>query len=372
MAGFIMKQVAWMGGQSGSTAADVRDRAKQILTRVANLLIESTMWELDTDHNSTTTSYMSNSATEASQTAFVLFLKSKLVEAGSTPEKLMLGYSIGNNIVNAPFGFRCNSNSMMCLEGLFTSMIPAGSSSTFGNTWLAEGFIPADATLVMSSTSSNNYNNYNMAYRNAAATTYHAQIVTDGHIISFRMYAGSSWGHWWFVGPIIKTLAHPTVDILPTSKMLSMSYMQNGYEGSANDISGYGSGLFYDYVDSSRIEKYNQIEFFNAEGNHIQSDSGRGIFFSSSTELNSSRISNSSITGFNRWTAIYIGVHSGDPTAHYVVKGDGMKGYLDTNFLRHVRTDYTFGQTFDDGNFIYIGHGLAMGWDPTNGPLNAA
>ena len=106
----------------------------------------------------------------------------------------------------------------------------------------------------------------------------------------------------------------------------------------------------------------------------MQSADGHGIFFESSYEQTSPIVSNSSITGFNRWAAIYIGIMSGDPTSHYIVRGDGMKGYLDTNFLRHVgvNSGYSFGQTFDDGNFIYIGNGTVMGWDASNGPLNAA
>lgn len=368
--GFKMQQMKWLRDQAGSTTVE---RAQYILSGVANLLITTGLWEIDTAHHpgGTTTEFM----VASSNTIHVLFLKSTVFESGHTPEKLMLGYSTGVNIVPAPFGFRYNTNDMYSLSGLFYSMIPSDSSAVFGNTWLGEGFIPGDATLVLSpsSLSDGMSASYTMAGASTTTDTFHAQVVTNGHIIAFRMYRNSNYGSLGVIGPIIATLAHPSVDNLVTSKMLCMSiYGSRGGSSSegSSTLNSYNSSFFYDYVSSDRVNCYNKIEFFNAENKHIQSENGHGIFYDSSSTLNSDRISNSSITGFNRWTALYIGVHSSDPTTHYVVMGDGMKGYLDTNFIRHVRAAYNFGQTFDDGNFVYIGNGIALGWDPTNGPLN--
>lgn len=369
--GFKMQQMKWLRDQAGSTTVE---RAQYILSGVANLLITTGLWEIDTSHHpgGTTTEFMTGN----SNTIHALFLKSTVFESGHTPEKLMIGYSTGTNVVPAPFGFRYNQNYMFSLSGLFYSMIPADSSAVFGNTWLGEGFIPGEATLVGGPASYDNGTSasYTMAGVGTTTSTFHAQVITNGHIIAFRMYRDSNYGHLGIIGPIIATLAHPSVDNLSTSKMLSMaiysSRSSSSYPEGNGYLNSYDSSFFYDYINSSRVNMFNQIEFFNAENKHIQSENGHGIFYDSSSSLNSDRVSNSSITGFNRWTAIYIGVHSSDPTSHYVVMGDGMKGYLDTNFIRHVRAAYTFGQTFDDGNFVYIGNGIALGWDPTNGPLN--
>lgn len=368
-----MRQTKWLVEQAGST---VFERAKYILFKVVDLLIDTGKWELDIDHhpNQTKEEYITGNK----DTVIVLFMKSTVFETGHTPEKLMIGYSIGSNTIPAPFGFNYNATKMAILVGLFTSMIPADSNQIFGNSWLAEEFIPTDATLVTSGASKNDSfsNHYCMAgVSTSSSSTYHAQIVTNGHIILFRMYKDSDIGTIWFLGSAIGTLAHPTMDIRPTAKMLNMHITVSYTEGTLLNRNGYSSGSddnpLYDYVSSNRTDLYNFIEFCSADGTHIQSNNNHGIFFNSSSTLNSERISNSSITGFNRWTAIYIGVHSSDPTSHYVVKGDGLKGYIDTNFLRHVRTGntYTFGQTFDDGNFVYIGYGLALGWDPSNGSL---
>lgn len=366
--GFIMRQAKWLQNDMGSTTAA---KAQYILSTVANLLIDTGFWEIDISHhpNGTTEEFITGN----SSTVHLLFLKSTVVESGHTPEKLMIGYSTGNNVVPAPFGFRYNSSYMYCLHGLFWGMIPVDSPEEYTNEWLGEGFIPSTSTLVGGPAHSNNSwagGSYTFATRSTTTATFHAQIVTNGHIVSFRLYTDTYHGSWGIVGPIIGTLAHPSIDTASTSKMLNMMIYSGGQEGSGT-LNSLSSNFFRDTTESDRIDKYNRIEFFNAEGNHIQSENGHGIFYDSSSELNSDRVSNSSITGFNRWTAIYIGVHSSDPTTHYVVKGDGLKGYLDTNFLRHVRNSgYSFGQTFDDGNFVYIGNGLAMGWDPSNGPIN--
>ena len=373
-----MRQTKWLINQAGSTVAE---RAKYILFATADLLIDTGLWELDTNHhpNKTKDEFIANS----NNTVFVLFLKSTSYESGHIPEKLMLGYSSSaKNTVPVAFSFAYDSSGRNGLLGLFTSMIPADCDKEFGSTWLCDNFIPTEASLVASScqmTSNSDYSHYSMAGASTSYTyTYHSQIVTDGHIILFRLYRDTNIGSTWFVGPAITTLAHPTMDTLPTNKMLNM-HITISSNSTSSPCEGYAyiwnasdnSGLLYGGVGDSYINKYNMIEFCNAEGTHIQSSNNHGIFYFSLNTLNSTRISNSSITGFNRWTAICIGVHSSDPTTHYVVKGDGLKGYINTNFLRHVNTSlYTVGQTFDDGNFVYIGCGLALGWDPSNGTFN--
>lgn len=373
-----MRQTKWIGGQTNTAA----ERAEFIVKAVANLLIDTgTGWALDTTHNTTVDDYMVDK--ESDPQVFVLFLTS------THGEKLMLGYSISYNTrIPAPFGFYVSSSYTTYIHGLFTSMIPAGSSSVFGQTWLGEGFIPTDATLVHSACFNNNTGSSyqkGMARENKSGYTYHAQVITNGSIIGFRMYININVGTWWFTGPIIGTLAHPTMDTLPTAKMLSIPFRYGISEEGSNETNSRirdniedgseGGSQYYWYCKSYYGNKENYIEadLFRADGEHMQSAEGHGIFLESSVKQTANIISNSSITGFNRWSAYYIGICSGDPTSHYIVKGDGMKGYLDTNFLRQVNPRlYSFGQTFDDGNFIYIGDGVAMGWDSTNGPLNDA
>jgi len=366
--GFIMKQATWLGGQTNT----VFERAVSIVQSIANLLLETnTGWSLDVSHNATVDDYMID--TEGNPKVAVLFLKS------TNGEKLMIGYSTNKNLViQAPFGFLYSAAQISCVYGLFTSMIPSGSSSTFGMSWLAEGFIPVDATLVHSASmgSPGASGLKSVAELNTNNITYRAQVVTNGSIVSFRIFNELQYGSWWFVGPIISTLAHQSMDTLPTAKMASIRYFGGIAEGSGSTTTvslnsgSSDSSYWWHSCSPSFYDKFTQIDIFRADGEHIQSSGGHGIFIVSDESQTSTIVSNSSITGFNRWSAYYIGVMSADPTAHYIVKGDGMKGYFDTNFLRKVNSSlYAFGQTFDDGNFVYIGNGVAMGWDSTNGSL---
>ena len=51
-------------------------------------------------------------------------------------------------------------------------------------------------------------------------------------------------------------------------------------------------------------------------------------------------------------------------TTRRVVPGSGLKGFLDPEMILAIRTNlYQRGQTFDGGNFIYVGAGLLMPWD---------
>lgn len=283
----------------------------------------------------------------------------------------MIGYSINGYNTEVPFGYPFSESIASGVTvGLFCSMIPAGSPQSFGSDPTTEGFLVNDATKIHGSfLASRLLDSYSVAFRNRGSTTYHAQIITDGRTVVFRINRENRMGSMWFVGPVIETLAHPTMDNAPTAKMLSKHLVyHNSSEAGDSDSSSWG----YEFWRSigSYYNQYNRVDLFNAVGNHLHSSNGHDIFFTSDSQLLSTLISNSSIAGFNRLAAISCGVMSPDPTTHYIVQGDGLKGYLDTNFIRSVLNTYTIGQTFDDGNFVYIGDGIALGWDPSNGAFN--
>ena len=57
---------------------------------------------------------------------------------------------------------------------------------------------------------------------------------------------------------------------------------------------------------------------------------------------------------------------SANPSETGVVQGDGFKGYLSTDVIRCVRADkFSRGQLFDGGQFVYVGGGIAIPWDPS-------
>jgi len=68
----------------------------------------------------------------------------------------------------------------------------------------------------------------------------------------------------------------------------------------------------------------------------------------------------------NRWTPVGVYINAVDHNTYCVVPGDGFKGYIDTDLLRGVNPNYSYGQLLAGGDFVYLGCGFAIGWDSSN------
>jgi hypothetical protein len=68
-----------------------------------------------------------------------------------------------------------------------------------------------------------------------------------------------------------------------------------------------------------------------------------------------------------RWTPCYVYYATQDQTANGIVSGDSFKGFIDTDLMRGVNPQTPLGQVLGaNGEFIHIGGGFAIGWDPNN------
>lgn len=366
MAGFLMRTTFWLGAVEGNSDAE---RARWLLKSFANLLLQTNPggvvgegWTLDPRNPTVDDIYM-----PVSNRAFILFLISK------SGAKLMLGYSLCGISFSKPFSY----SNRLYMDGLFFSMIPAGSSSVFGTTYGQDDFIPLDATwptafsqadYSSSSSTPSLSDSYSLAHRWEAGYTYHIGVLTNGDTILFRIWDGSYYGNMIMIGPIIKTLAHPTMDTLPTSKMLVWRLTQYSndlhyYEAGRMSYWGSNSSSGSPLVGVGSRAYHNstwKCDLFRADGEHLTNYT-TNVFFTGMTSLTGTNVANATITGFYRWVALCIGVATDDPTANYIVRGDGFKGYLDTDFIRYTST----GGRLDDGNFYGLGN-LAFGWDPSN------
>ena len=74
----------------------------------------------------------------------------------------------------------------------------------------------------------------------------------------------------------------------------------------------------------------------------------------------------SALSNKTSFSPIIIGHNSTDMETYGVVPGCGYKGYLNTDFLRIVYRGFSYGTLLDGGKFIYLGGGLALGWDSSN------
>ena len=212
-------------------------------------------------------------------------------------------------------------------------------------------------------------------HSNKIDVAYQMTIVSDGRRIIFDGTASRMKTFW--MGAIFDTLAHPTED---TSRVAKYGIFSLGTSSSYNSFNTLSTG---ERVLSSRIREksywlnYSDPDYYlahvfaNAAGEWIH-----GTYAAASAYrlplYAENALSASACTpitrGKARWLAIGMtSVSENINTTGYVVPGDGMKGWLDTDMIRAVcPTGLQTNYTLDNGNFIYVGYGLMMGWSADN------
>ena len=304
---------------------------------------------------------------------------------GTGGEKLFVSYA-GSNYYTSPDGlartyYKGCSSSYDSLFGLIVTMLPA---PTDGDTrdlaWgankspmyvLARSDTPTEMLPVVADScgSSTSF------HSNEIDVTYQMTIVSDGRRIIFDGTSSRMKTFW--MGAIFDTLAHPTED---TSRVAKYGIFSLGTSSSYNSFNTLSTG---ERVLNSRIRekgdwyRYNNPDYYlahvfaNAAGEWIHGtyDASSAYRLPLYAENALSASACTPITrGKARWLAIGMtSVSENINTTGYVVPGDGMKGWLDTDMIRAVcPTGLQTNYTLDNGNFIYVGNGLMMGWSADN------
>lgn len=302
---------------------------------------------------------------------------------GTGGEKLFVSYAGSNYYASQDGQARTyyKGSSYDTLHGLIVTMLPAPTDSDARDlAWgaskspmyvLSRPDTPKEMLPVVADSDSS----LNSFYDNTLDTAYQMTIVSDGRRIIFDGTASRMKSFW--IGEIFDTLAHPTED---TSRVAKYGIFSLGDGGSYTSFSRLSTG---ERVLNSWIQEKNYWSnnsspsyklahvFANAAGEWIH-----GSYSASSAYrlplYAENALSASACTpitrGKARWLAIGMtSVSENINTSGYVVPGDGMKGWLDTDMIRAVcPTGLQTNYTLDNGNFIYVGNGLMMGWCPTN------
>lgn len=212
-------------------------------------------------------------------------------------------------------------------------------------------------------------------YDNTLDTAYQMTIVSDGRRIIFDGRSSRMKTFW--MGEIFDTLAHPTEDTSRVAKYGIFSLGDGGNYTSFNRLST-GERVLNSWIqeknywsNNSDPSKYLAHVFANAAGEWIHGSYSAASAYRLPLYAENA-LSASACTpitrGKARWVAIGMtSVSENINTSGYVVPGDGMKGWLDTDMIRAVcPTGLQTNYTLDNGNFVYVGNGLMMGWCPTN------
>lgn len=302
---------------------------------------------------------------------------------GTGGEKLFVSYA-GSNTYGSQDGQArtyYKGSSYNTLYGLIVTMLPA---PTDGDTrdlaWgadkspmyvLARSDTPTEMLPVVgdSDTGSGSF------YRNKIDVAYQMTIVSDGRRIIFDGTSSRMKSFW--MGAIFDTLAHPTEDTSRTAKYGIFSLGDDGNYTSFNRLST-GERVLNSWIQekSSWVQNVDPSRhlahvFANAAGEWIHGTYAASSAYRLPTYAENA-LSASACTpitrGKARWLAIGMtSVSENINTSGYVVPGDGMKGWLDTDMIRAVcPTGLQTNYTLDNGNFIYVGNGLMMGWSADN------
>lgn len=302
---------------------------------------------------------------------------------GTGGEKLFVSYSGSGTSASQDGQARTyyKGSSYNTLYGLIVTMLPAPTDTDARDlAWgadkspmyvLARPDTPTEMLPVVADSDSSSISFHN----NTLDVAYQMTIVSDGRRIIFDGTSSRMKSFW--MGEIFDTLAHPTEDTSRVAKYGIFSLGDGGNYTSFNKLST-GERVLNSWIQEKTYWSNNSSPsyklahvFANAAGEWIH-----GSYSASSAYrlplYAQNALSASACTpitrGKARWLAIGMtSVSENINTSGYVVPGDGMKGWLDTDMIRAVcPTGLQTNYTLDNGNFIYVGNGLMMGWSAAN------
>lgn len=302
---------------------------------------------------------------------------------GTGGEKLFVSYSGSGTSASQDGQARTyyKGSSYDNLYGLIVTMLPAPTDTDARDlAWgadkspmyvLARPDTPTEMLPVVADSDSSSITFHN----NTLDVAYQMTIVSDGRRIIFDGTSSRMKSFW--MGEIFDTLAHPTED---TSRVAKYGIFSLGDGGTYTSFDTLSTGERVlsatlgqkNYWSNNSSPSYKLAHVFaNAAGEWIH-----GSYSASSAYrlplYAQNALSASACTpitrGKARWLAIGMtSVSENINTSGYVVPGDGMKGWLDTDMIRAVcPTGLQTNYTLDNGNFIYVGNGLMMGWSAAN------
>ena len=377
---FTMTYPSYSNESGASLINHYFDNSKATLVGIVDQLIKMG-WSLDERHNDAQTPLVIYSSTNKTYYSYygafilrntagakllVAYGGGKFSDYADSANSTfgVLGYSTGTSASASYFHTHC---------GLMMSMIPPGSNDDF--TVLGENSgctIPDGATRVVSTTHSSGTQSLPMSFnmRNDTVTgTYH--LLSKGNVVVVVSKCSSydtNYRRGYIVGEIFGTLAHDA-DSGIGCKFGAFELCGYGYSEEFQNISG-TSGVTGIPLDSIyRVNKYStsgprnqSMTFRRADGSHVYGE--KIVVLQDVNQLDTLICSNDGNSA--RYVPFWMAESSINPSETGVIPGDGFKGYLSTDVIRCVRADkFSRGQLFDGGNFVYVGGGIVIPWDPS-------
>lgn len=390
--GFRFKRFDYVGGVAPWNGSEY-NRGAATLTDFADFIISCGKgWSLDTSRNATTTSYIDVPMVDISGNS-TSFVSPSLFFVNANGAKLFLNccggstycaISVGKDhlMLDVPYSVTHPN-----YTGIVMSMIPAGSSNTFGLSF-DNSFLPSDATYIFGSAlfaSTGDGTQQNFMCHNTSGKNYSYGLFVDSCCIGIGGGCDSSITPTikpgYFIGRVIGTLAHEEstnqaqYGIIKfydsCNEVASDVEFKNATRSTYASLTNFGAN-FSQAINQST--SYSNIygaccgSYFKANGNRIDGRNGANVRFypHASILAENSKLSSQALSGANRWVPFEAGVISNDLSTNGIVTGDGMKGYLDTDLFRCAQCNLN--QLYANGAFIGADetYHLMLGWDATN------
>lgn len=362
--GYKCVQFQWTGGRTDT----VLERVNYVLTGIVEAIVGSgTGWALDTSMGQTSSSWYHELTMSGSYKAAVKFIVNN-----TNNTRLALSYASLNAVPTTTIEnadrFKTNTSSYCNLNGLFAST--CDTSVLFDISQAGKIFLPEQATRWMCCCTSASATANPGSFVNENQYVYTYNIIIKNAQIVF-LFRSSNWNSGLYkgfiVGRIVGTLSHTEEDNERDLGCILLGYTTGGEASgaSASLINTEGSYFSSDNFNcfsrgDTALDKF--VVSYTNDGSTMVN-----VSISNIVQLSTAVANPEAGTG-GRWCPLQVYVTSTDPSLYGIVSGDGFKGYLDTDLIRGVTVNtYSKGQTFGtNAEFIYLGGGIAIGWDSTN------
>lgn len=295
-----------------------------------------------------------------------------------TGSKLLIYYNLGTtyqlNSINMIMSYNTNPNYAVWGYGLCMSMIPGGSNQTWDITddCTTANFIPYEATPVIGTSSyksSTSTSAENTTFVSQSSGTHrYVFLIKDDVILMFwqQVNSGELCGCN-AIGKLYGTLCNAS-DTGACSKYGCIIFKSDASEKYKED--SVATSLLnmrnYPFIkqESSASDTYSISEYVFSSYFAVSTDkrpastSSVGISASNQRAF-SGTLTSSATSNKTAFTPFLMGGVD-------VTTDSKFKGYLDTDIFRGVYYGFPYNTLFDNGNFIYVGSGLAVGWDASN------
>lgn len=375
--GYKCVKFSWQGGRTDSAV----DRVKFVLNGVCDAIIGANVgWQLDT-LTPTSSDFLEMPTSNASSPNLLKVLK---LEYNSHTYRFGVGLVYKHTATLKPQDIVAtqSSSGSTCEQtgdfggGPYFGMVKDGnfiSDATYNYVWDGNGDFLRWTPFVMSYQSSQ----HTFVEDNTGTTTYsYYFVLKNAQIAIFErssVWSANSRLKGMILGEIFKETGHLSDTHTMGSCSLSVTGTDDGetvfQTGSGyfiNSTTGYnlitspGTGI----MQYSQIISYSGNVFYGLYGTRGNYSYFTGIGLD--TTIANSVVSSVITSPGGRWTPVYMYINAADHDTYGVVPGDGFKGYIDTDLLRGVNPNYSYGQQLQGGDFVYLGGGFAIGWDADN------